>query len=199
MNERTQPRGIVTRLELVLLAAAILALAVLSVWYTASGKQQPFASAEVQFTDASAHGLSIVPASCPSSPSYPGECGPVATPITFGDFTATLPASSGGSGSSDSGGTTFAASGHLEAQPTLLRAGNTTQLYWNVEDAKDCTVTGSNGDTWTADSSGVSGQVSGKIALQTVYTLTCRGLNGSATPVINESVTVDTVPTFQEQ
>jgi hypothetical protein len=34
----------------------------------------PFSSAEVQFTDASAHGMQIVPASCPSSPHYVGEC-----------------------------------------------------------------------------------------------------------------------------
>lgn len=34
----------------------------------------PFASAEVQFTDASTHGMQIVPASCPSSPHYTGDC-----------------------------------------------------------------------------------------------------------------------------
>src|SRR3989344_6972461 len=36
--------------------------------------RQPFASSEVQFTDSSAQGLAIVPASCPSSPHYSGEC-----------------------------------------------------------------------------------------------------------------------------
>ena len=38
--------------------------------------RQPFASSEVQFTDSSASGLAIVPASCPSTPDYAGECDP---------------------------------------------------------------------------------------------------------------------------
>lgn len=42
-----------------------LALALLA---TSSPLQKPFASSEVEFTDASVHGLAIVPASCPSTP-----------------------------------------------------------------------------------------------------------------------------------
>src|ERR1700722_6992817 len=41
-------------------------------------------SPEVKFTDASASGLQIVPASCPSSPDYPGECDPPSPPTNIG-------------------------------------------------------------------------------------------------------------------
>ncbi len=37
-------------------------------FFLQSNTHRPFASAEVQFTDSSAHGLAIVPASCPSDP-----------------------------------------------------------------------------------------------------------------------------------
>ncbi len=39
-----------------------------------------FSSAEVKFADASYSGLSIVPASCPSSPDYAGQCGSTPPP-----------------------------------------------------------------------------------------------------------------------
>lgn len=43
---------------------------------SASNNNTPFQSSEVQFTDASRGGLAIVPASCPSSPHYGGDCSP---------------------------------------------------------------------------------------------------------------------------
>src|SRR3989338_706685 len=54
-------------------AAVLVAVAILA---TLLNSRQPFASSEVQFTDSSASGLAIVPASCPSSPHYAGECDP---------------------------------------------------------------------------------------------------------------------------
>src|SRR3989344_7313067 len=52
-----------------------------------SGARQPFSSAEVKFTDASAGGLAIMPASCPSDPHWEGECNPAciitATPNSY--------------------------------------------------------------------------------------------------------------------
>lgn len=57
--------------KLALLAVLIIALALIS------GMQSGrigFESSELAFTDASSSGLQIVPASCPSSPHYAGEC-----------------------------------------------------------------------------------------------------------------------------
>ncbi len=48
-------------------------LGILSVLANYSG-QQGFVSSEVKFTDASHSGLQIIPASCPSSPDYAGQC-----------------------------------------------------------------------------------------------------------------------------
>jgi hypothetical protein len=41
---------------------------------TVRGSESVIASSEARFTDASAHGLMIVPASCPSNPDYAGQC-----------------------------------------------------------------------------------------------------------------------------
>lgn len=51
-----------------------LVLAAFALVLSTHSPRTPFASAEVQFTDLSAHGLAIVPASCPSDPHYAGEC-----------------------------------------------------------------------------------------------------------------------------
>jgi hypothetical protein len=59
---------------LILVALSIVLAAVLVSANSSSRNSPGFVSAEVHFTDASAHGLSIVPASCPSSPDYPGQC-----------------------------------------------------------------------------------------------------------------------------
>ncbi len=53
------------------LTLAVVALALLAV-FTAPARPQN--SAEVHFSDRSGHGLSIVPASCPSTPDFPGQC-----------------------------------------------------------------------------------------------------------------------------
>lgn len=57
--------------KLALLAVLIIALALISGMQ--SGRLG-FESSELAFTDASSSGLQIVPASCPSSPHYAGEC-----------------------------------------------------------------------------------------------------------------------------
>lgn len=57
--------------SIVLFAASLAALFVLT-WIPIQAKG--FISSEVHFADSSASGLSIVPASCPSSPDYAGEC-----------------------------------------------------------------------------------------------------------------------------
>ncbi len=64
-----------------LLIVGALIVASILISAVSSNLQKPFASSEVHFTDASASGLQIVPASCPSDPHSPGECS-VPTPTT---------------------------------------------------------------------------------------------------------------------
>ena len=59
---------------------------------------------------------------------------------------------------------------------------------------ENCTVTSPN-DSWTGETSGPSGQTSNPIYQQTVFTLSCTGLDGST---IHETATAGVVPVFQE-
>ncbi len=88
--------------------------------------------------------------------------------------------------------------GHLQILPSIVRAGGTVRVYWNVANVDSCTVTGSNGDVWTASSSGSSGKLSGTIAQRTVYTLSCTALSGYTPASFSESATVNILPVFQE-
>jgi hypothetical protein len=84
-------------------------------------------------------------------------------------------------------------SGHLQVNPSILPEGSTTTVHWNISNVASCSVTGSNGDSW----SGATGShTSAAITQQTNYTLSCTGLDGSS---INESQMVDVVPLFQER
>lgn len=206
---------IVTRSELVVLAFAVAALFGLS--FLHGQTRSTFSSVEMQFTDPSLSGLAIVPASCPSNAHTSNEC----DPVTFTTFTGTLPirysttqpgdpsstdtsqngsgsGSGGGSGSGSGGaGGAFAASGHLEAVPKLVRSGTTVQLYWNTEFAASCSISG-NGDEWNTLSSGTAGVESSPIQGRSVYTLVCTARPGVSPSVVEESVTVNVVPAFQE-
>src|SRR3989338_8926867 len=87
-------------------------------------------------------------------------------------------------------------SGHLQAIPSLVPQGLTTNLFWNISNVTGCSVTGSNGtDAWTGTASPSGGQPSGPIDEQTTYTLSCTGLGGTD---VNESVVVSVIPVFQE-
>lgn len=90
----------------------------------------------------------------------------------------------------------------INATPSIVKPGETTLVSWNASNvaASSCIVTGSNGD----GGSGVTGWIgaisagihSSVIKQQTVYTLTCLGLDG--TP-LTESTTVNIIPMFEEQ
>lgn len=56
-----------------IISVGVLVVIVFAIDFLSS--DHPFTSVEVKFTDASPHGVAIVPASCPSDPHYPGECG----------------------------------------------------------------------------------------------------------------------------
>lgn len=98
------------------------------------------------------------------------------------------------------GATAFGSfTGHLTAKPALVRLGLTTKVYWNISNVVDssCSVTGTNGDSWTGLAfSGTSGKTTGAITSQTIYTLTCTGLDDST---FTETATVNIIPVFQEQ
>ncbi len=95
-------------------------------------------------------------------------------------------------------GRSFASTGHLQVRPTLLRAGDEARIYWNVNHASGCTVSGTNGFSSSAASSGSEGQPS-IINEKTVFSLHCNGLVGASTPSIDETATVNIAPVFQEK
>lgn len=76
-DNRTPSWRHVRRQFLFALALSLFALFIFSIF--SLSPNEGFRSAELQFTDASAGGLAIVPASCPSFPHTNGACGVVAT------------------------------------------------------------------------------------------------------------------------
>jgi len=86
--------------------------------------------------------------------------------------------------------------GNLQLTPTLVQSGETTQVHWSVADAQSCTVTGSNGDSWTGLQSPAGGETSKPIPSQTTYTLSCEAYANN--PNITETETVNVTPVFQE-
>jgi len=65
-----------SRTEIITFAIAVIAVGAL----LATSHRAPIASSEVQFADTSATGLGLIPASCPSSPHYSGQCTPPSQP-----------------------------------------------------------------------------------------------------------------------
>lgn len=93
----------------------------------------------------------------------------------------------------------FAARGHLQARPTLLRVGDASRLFWNAAHAASCSVDGTNGDHWNTVFSGSAGAVTSSITGRTTFTMTCNALPGATPAVVRESVSIDIVPNFQER
>ena len=86
--------------------------------------------------------------------------------------------------------------GNLQAIPKLLAKGETTQLYWDMSNVAACSVTSTNGNSWTGLASPSSGETSKPIYQQTLFTLSCTELNSSTS---SQSITVDTLPVFHEK
>ena len=78
-----------------------------------------------------------------------------------------------------------------------MRPGRTTRIHWNVDNVESCTVTGSNGDSWTALDSGNPGKLSSAITERTSYTLNCDTYGDTA--FSPETIYVNVVPVFQER
>jgi hypothetical protein len=121
-----------------------------------------------------------------------GFCQP-APSVEFTSFTAIIPG--GGSGGGD---LTLEATGRLQAAPALVQQGATTRLYWNASNVTSCTVSGTNGDSWTMEFSGENGQPSSVINEQTTYVLTCIALPEATPPTHTETVIVNVIPVFEE-
>ena len=122
-----------------------------------------------------------------------GQC--ISPPIEFESFDGT-----------NVSGNTFRATGHLQVMPSLVKKGDTTRVYWKVAHASACTVLGSNGDgalgsgtgIWNMVFSGVTGKTTSAIMAKTTYTHLCRSLEGASPPTVQETATVNVLPSFQE-
>ena len=91
---------------------------------------------------------------------------------------------------------TISISRQLQLIPNLVSSGETAQVYWNVSNAKSCTVTGTNGNSWSAASSPANGDTSKPITAATTYTLSCTAYG--ANPSVTESETVNVAPVYKE-
>jgi len=120
-------------------------------------------------------------------------------PSGYGDACTVANACGSGSGTiqcdgSCSGAPPFCpdAEGNIGVAPSLVQAGQTTQVTWSTEYTTSCTVTAPNGDSWT----GLSGsQVSSAIEGETLYTLSCL-VTGS--DPFEDSAAVEVIPAWEE-
>src|SRR3989344_1649987 len=87
----------------------------------------------------------------------------------------------------------------LEANPSLVLEGETTHLFWRLDNANAsaCSVTGSGGTTVSAGaaSSGADGVETASVDSPTTFTLACTGEDGQ---LFTDSVTVNVVPRWVE-
>lgn len=88
----------------------------------------------------------------------------------------------------------------LQLTPSIVPKDQTINVSWSIENVQGtCSVVGTNGDSWqsNADGSGNSAgsQTSSVITQQTIYTLTCTGIDSSH---YTESHTVNVIPAFRE-
>ncbi len=79
-----------------------------------------------------------------------------------------------------------------QVRPPLVASGDTANVNWQVTSVRSCEVTGNNGDAWSGSS---GAQVSSTITAQTVFTLTCIGLDNST---VTRTGTVNILPVFCE-
>ena len=86
--------------------------------------------------------------------------------------------------------------GNLQVIPTLVQPGGTVQVYWNVANAQSCTVTGTNGDSWSGLASPTNGKTSNPITAQTTYTLSCTAYGTN--PNVSETQVVNITPVYRE-
>jgi hypothetical protein len=71
-----------------------------------------------------------------------------------------------------------------------VRSGNTTKVNWSSSNVKSCTVSGQNGDAWSALQSSLGGNISKPSP--------ARPPTPSHASASTEQATVRIIPTFQE-
>jgi len=82
------------------------------------------------------------------------------------------------------------------AQPSLVKSGQQTTLYWSATNATGCTVSG--GTLGTLAGLLASGNhLTGAVNQKTIYTLTCT--NGAGGPQKTVNTTVNLIPEYQNQ
>ncbi len=91
---------------------------------------------------------------------------------------------------------TPAPTGDISATPALVPSGDTTSVSWTSQNATACTVTSTNGSSWTGLYS--ASQTSLPILAQTIFSLHCTGYPGADPTYFDKSVTVNLIPNFQE-
>jgi len=99
-------------------------------------------------------------------------------------------------------------SGQLVAYPAIVRSGETSRLFWNVENVEPntCLITGTDAEKLTGkdlassgtniNTSGAAGLPTSPITAVTTYNLSCTGYDGST---ITSSASVQVAPIFNEQ
>lgn len=83
----------------------------------------------------------------------------------------------------------------LQAIPALVQQGNPTRLYWEVGNVQGCMVEGTNGEAWESLASDPQGTVTRGLSTETIFTLTCKRLDGTS---FTQTTRVDVVPVFRE-
>jgi hypothetical protein len=84
----------------------------------------------------------------------------------------------------------------LSAVPSLVKRDSTTVLSWSSQYTTVCTVSGTNGDSWTGL---IGSETSSPIHSQVTYTVNCTGEEGADPSSVQKSVIVNIAPTFEEK
>lgn len=117
------------------------------------------------------------------------------------DLAGSAAGSDNGGGGDGGNGGNVATSLSIRAIPSLVRAGETTHVFWSTTNILSCAVTSAidkaaNGlGAWTGAFSAPEGTETSAIKIQTTYTLSCRDATGAS---LTKSATVDILPSFNE-
>jgi hypothetical protein len=86
----------------------------------------------------------------------------------------------------------------IVAVPSLVKQGQRSNISWSATGVSACAIAGTNGDSWScvgAACNATTTERSEAIQAQTIYSLSCTGLDSSS---LNQSVTIGVVPNFCE-
>jgi hypothetical protein len=94
--------------------------------------------------------------------------------------------------------TVQAPSADIIAVPSLVKQGQTSNISWNASGVSACSISGTNGDNWSCTGGACAATTTERSSIiqsQTIYSLSCTGLDAST---LKQSVTVSVVPNFCE-